>query len=149
MRPRLIVEIGSSSSFVPSVGTSSGGSGFPKWRSLIENFSYKPGYELHLSVPEISYIKADNGERLSLHEDGVAPYAHLNIRCYIPDSTRPPHDLTLIQFQAMIPRYMEDQEEKVKLHYLREILREFEMHEVDEWSRYKGKLVNDPHAPKE
>lgn len=107
---------------------------------MIENFTYKPGYELTLVVPEVARI-----DGMSLFPDGTQP-AILHIRCYVPDSTRPPHDPTLIQFQALIPPYMEDREERVKLHYLREILREFEMHELDEWFRYKGELVNDPHA---
>lgn len=130
-------EISSSPSFAPVAGTSSGLTAISRFQRLIESTTYKPGYQLTLVNPvEIA------GYRPSWLQ------AVLHIKCYVPDSTKFPHDLTLIQFQVAIPEHIEDLDENGQRHYLRQILREFEMHQLDEWLRVDGKLVNDPHAKK-
>lgn len=35
--------------------------------------------------------------------------------------------------------------EEYAKHYIRDLLRRMEDHEIDEWLRYNGELINDPH----
>lgn len=39
--------------------------------------------------------------------------------------------------------------EQAAKEYLRFLIRKMEMHEIDEWLRFQGKLINDPHADQE
>lgn len=114
----------------------------PTFSDLIEAFSYKPGYEFTLIHPS---------EQMAI-DDGLvfrAPEARgssLHLKCYVPDSTRPPHELYLLQFQMYIPHYVEHHDADYQLHYISIMLEEFELHERDEWFRVNGKLVNNPHG---
>ncbi|AZS06624.1 hypothetical protein SEA_JACOREN57_59 [Mycobacterium phage JacoRen57] len=135
-------EMSSSSSFVPVAGKSFGGTGFPRFRKLIESATYKPGYELTLVIPEKAEV---NGAHLSF--DNMPAFLYL--KAYIQDSRAVCPKLFPLQFQAAILPHIEDMPDEVQRSYLREILRTFEEHELDEWLRVDGELVNDPHASKE
>lgn len=73
-------------------------------------------------------------------------FPSLVIKAYLPNSRQFPHDLTLIQFAFAIAPYIEDMQDDTMRHWLQTVLREFEMHELNEWFRVDGELVNDPHA---
>ena len=107
---------------------------------FVEDLTYKPGYEITLIFPDQATI---DGLHLG---PPIGSVAHLKIKCYVPDSTKYPHDLTLIQFQAAVPSLIEDYPDHLLRQWFRETLRTFELHEVDEWFRINGELVNDPHA---
>ena len=118
------------------------GVGMPKFSKLIESFSYKPGYEFTLVHPEMAKI---DGMTLNFG----TPMSVLYLKAYAPDSTKPPHELILLQFQAAIPHYIEDLNRSGQLLYLKQIIEIFEKHETDEWLRVDGELVKNPHAAQE
>jgi hypothetical protein len=139
VKPVLRTVIDSSSNFAPVAGKCIGGSGFPRLRKLIESTTYKPGYELVLVVGEPSTI---NGVSLF----GPEEYAKLLIKAYLPNSRQFPYDATPIEFQFSVSSYIEDMPEETMCHWLQTVVRQFEMHESDEWLQVGGELVNDPHA---
>lgn len=134
----------SQSNFVPVAGTSSGGNSFRTLKRLIESTTYKPGYQLHLRVPERTVIQGLTMD--GMPGDAPVGYAILAIECMLPDSTRPPHELRHIVFQTHIGAMVEEAPLSYQKHLLKEILRTFEEHEIDEWFKIDGKLVHNPHA---
>lgn len=120
---------------------------FPKFEKLITEFKYKPGYELTLVNPAVALIRDhETGLMLSpFNREDVARMAFLHLKCYIPDSTKFPHEDTLIQFQYSVDPHIEDTPDDYQLIYLKEMLRTFELHELDEWFRINGELVHNPH----
>lgn len=112
----------------------------PKFEELIRGFKYKPGYEAILVNKEEGLI---NGQ--SLYRE-PARFSVLYLKCYIPDSTKFPHDDTLVQVQFAIQPDMDRMPEHYHTYFLKQCLLSFEEHELDEWFRINGKLVNDPHG---
>lgn len=93
---------------------------------IIQRISYKPGVTIHrsdhtlhisMSVPE-----KDNPEKIST----------ITGRYLIPD---------ILRYDDM---YRGDYEQRV-CHFVREKIREFEHHEIDEWFKYAGVRTHDPH----
>ena len=112
-------------------------SAMPTFSDLIEQFSYKPGYEFTLVHPE---LRED-----SIYTAPEARWSQLFLKCHVPDATKPPHEPYLLQFQATIPHNIEYHDQNGQLYYLKMVLETFELHERDEWLRVDGELVTNPH----
>ena len=109
----------------------------PTFSDMIEQFSYKPGYEftlVHSNTRPDDVFMAPEGRSSKLF-----------LKCYVPDATRPPHEPYLLQFQATVPHNIEFQPRSGQVYYLKMILETFELHERDEWLRFNGVLYDDPH----
>ena len=109
------------------------------WQQFFEDFSYKPNWEFEF-IFEIDYNECK---------------VHITMR--VPDSRRPlPEPLALDHMmgkRVVIPvvpitktLILEPwvNEDRAKS-YIRWHTRDMEDHEIDEWFRYKGELVFDPH----
>jgi len=111
----------------------------PTFSALLKGFTYKPGYAWSFVIHETAEI-----EGLRWLSDSQT--ASLYLKCYVPDSTRPPHEPYLLQFQSYVGAWIETYDRDQQVLWLREVLRTFEIHEIDEWFRINGELVNNPHA---
>lgn len=135
---------------LPCVGKVINPGKMPRVEALITSTTYKPGYELTLVHPVQNQLRDHDGTMLQLFGDVAREmFSYLHLRCYIPDSTKPPHELTLIQFQMAVLPSIEDLSETFLYHWRRQFFTIFEEHEVDEWLRHNGELVKDPHAKEE
>lgn len=95
---------------------------------IIEGYTYKPGY------------------KLSAWSDGGT--VTVNMYIPVPDSTTPEHKMVDITYTHRISVCSFMFRDKGAVHYfMNEFFRGWELHEMNEWVRYEGKLLNDPHAP--
>lgn len=129
---------------LPCVGKVINPGKMPRVEALIKATTYKPGYELTLVHPVQYKI-----EGMSLFGDeAYNMFSTLHLKCYIPDSTKPPHEPTLIQFRMVVQPHIENADDFYLQHWRHEFFSIFEEHELDEWLRHNGELVNDPHGEK-
>lgn len=92
--------------------------------SAVEKFDYKPGYRID--------AKHDH--------DG---WVMLRIIAYVPDSRGRTGDIKVAQVMPVMSEVIVDLEAlKWMVHGLCQSL---ESHEIDEWLRFSGELVKDPH----
>jgi hypothetical protein len=112
-------------------------------RRELREYAYKPGFEMEVPPP-----RASAGFR------GVEYL--LRMTMLVPDSRRRDMRMSPVVSMCIIDAKLLDgsirayAEGRAKL-FERIVwtqLRDLEMHELDEWFRYRGKLVDDPHAPK-
>ncbi len=109
------------------------GSSEARFAAFVERITYKPGYE-------VVYMPPAQAGGYSLHS-GV-----LYMKLVLENSYRPGTE-TLVQFQMAVSRHViDDVNEKYWRHLIRQFFNEFEQHELDEWLRIDGELMNDPHA---
>lgn len=92
---------------------------------ILDDIEYKPGWELRL-------------------EPGDYMSAKLVITLNADDSRRPGHDVSIRAQHVVYPEMFSHEAEFIR--FVRYKILEAEIHEVDEFLRYKGALVNDPHA---
>jgi hypothetical protein len=90
---------------------------------FVSDFTYKPGYEIDLEVR------------------GFLPY--LMVRFEAPSSRTEPGDTAHVKIE--IPIFEEQTEDSFRALIKRMIIGA-ELHECDEWLRYKGELIFDPHG---
>lgn len=57
----------------------------------------------------------------------------------------PSREMTLVQGNYVIPLCFSEGDDDYFLSWVVNAVRQVEEHETDEWMRYKGKLINDPH----
>lgn len=114
-------------------------SAMPTFSDMMEQWSYKPGYEFTLVHPDPAQIDG------LVFKPPEARWSALYLKVTVPDSTKWPHEPYTLQFQSTIMHSIEHLDRNGQLHYLNQILEIFELHERDEWSRVNGELVNDPH----
>jgi hypothetical protein len=92
------------------------------YANLISRVKYKPGWEFKLLTDEWGHT--------------------LQIQATVPHSrTLEP---TTFHFLRIIPTLPD---EKIFLSWFKAVLKEAEMHELREFFRFDGELVDDPHAP--
>jgi hypothetical protein len=107
--------------------------GLTEMRAMLAKVRYKPGWSFYLKevTPESYYF------------DGCAS---VTVFCDVPDTYHPEFTVQ-ISASYPVPYYLPDEE--AFLHWLRGyVINAVEQHESDEWFRYEGVLVNDPHAVK-
>lgn len=103
-----------------------------KVEAILKEVTYKPG----------SYFKA--------LREASDPCITVSLCCYVVDVTNPERTIPIVSiFKA--PEYFlvksgesGDLEELI-LHQVKYLVKQLEMHEVDEFLKYKGKYVTDPH----
>lgn len=93
---------------------------------LLDYCRFKPGYDFSADW----YL--DEGITINIHAD-------------VEDS-RNPGQRIVVTTPTLVPEDMDLADETLFLSFLRQALIKFAIHEVDEWFRYRGKLVNDPHS---
>lgn len=57
----------------------------------------------------------------------------------------PSREMTEVMGNFIIPPFVEQDGEESFLKWLMYSIKEVELHEMDEWARYKGELLHDPH----
>jgi hypothetical protein len=95
---------------------------------VLEGVTYKPGWSFHVtSFEQVLYLEAHHAEVDS--RDGHD----------LPDFAR--------RIPIRWPTYSADDDEAI-LAWVRHCIHEWEVHEADEWLRYQGEHVHDPHVCK-
>ena len=99
---------------------------YRRWEKFLQDFTYKPNW------------------RFTAVEGGIYPGIYIQMR--VPNSRRDvfnPNDTVLISKTVNVPDSWVSEE--FALDYLKSCIGHLEDHEIDEWIRYKGELVFDPH----
>ena len=86
------------------------------------------------------------GQWLSAEVEGFGSESILilNLHAEVQDSRRLGRTLTAITSTWVPMSALED--DNVMLAFIRKCLQQWALHEVDEWFRFRGELVNDPHS---
>lgn len=116
------------------------------WEEFFSSVTYKPGFTF-----EYEYEIDRNWEKVTLTMrvpdsrdiENLKPLSEQKIG-WGAEARRIP--LIPVTMTNHLPPWTTEQ---VAKDYLRFLLRDIEMHELDEWFRFEGKLVNDPHAEEE
>lgn len=103
--------------------------GVTSWEEFFKDFSYRPECEFHI-VPSMGYSVF-----------GV----RLQIRRKVEDTYNPGRMITVI-FNATLPEFGGMVDEAEALLYVRQEIHIMEKHEADEWIRYKGEMIFNPHG---
>lgn len=97
-------------------------------QSAVRMISYKPG----------SRIRAF---------PGIGPYdEYIGISIAVPSLERDSHQPSFLYANCSISLFAATEQELLKV--IREAIRTMELHEVDEWIKFKGERIFDPHAAK-
>lgn len=103
---------------------------YSKLADLISRISYKPGWKFELRRETFLYSVTSS---------------MLIITATVKDSRNPENTVEFVM-QRMVPEYLTDQE--LFLKWVKHTLMECEIHEMREFFRLDGELVDDPHAVK-
>ena len=108
-------------------------------RALVSKISYKPNFRIEITT---------------INERGMLTAA-VRITAHVVDSTKPvvPVPITGSAEQPMIkivtetpaPMLLIEDDEQLIVKMIYHMLREFETHECDEWFRFDGEVIYDPH----
>lgn len=98
--------------------------GWQKWEDFIKRVTYKPGWK-------IGYVY-----EIGLDEHRIVVDMHTQ------DSTTEEFKLVRVAQWAILPDWMNEGHAGV---FVRDMIQKLEMHELDEWFKVDGELVNDPH----
>lgn len=98
--------------------------------TIVEDYALMPGWRMRIRYASASLL----------------------IEARVPDSTRPDHPLIKVETLAQIPRpllvtWTGGGHDVLEFrHFLERVVRKAWLHELDEFLRYRGELVHDPHA---
>lgn len=98
----------------------------------LERITYRPGVSMRIAHPEF----------LGEYSYPVTPTLQL---CADVENTYRPGQRIEIIHQTLIPQYVIETEQTFQA-FVRQALINMEMHELDEWFKIDGVMVNDPHA---
>jgi 5-methylcytosine-specific restriction endonuclease McrA len=115
---------------IPDVRREQGG-GVMDVAAVIEGITYKPGWRLSVTRRQDYLFGGSPGVNL------------LRITAEVPDA-RHPGRTTTVTADNFIPEYVDSEEHLLR--WVRHALTQVELHERDEFFRYQGDLVNDPHG---
>ena len=107
-------------------------------RAEIQRYTYKPGWHLTTRTEPGGLQFAPFP-----HVDGKLYNLRLNIDFSAEDSRNPGRRIAL-HAERLIPAGIP--EEGLLRRWLIDVLQDIEYHELREWLRYDGQLVDDPHA---
>lgn len=93
--------------------------------TAIHRFRYKPGY------------------RIEAMPGSMPGWVSLRISAHVPYSRGPSRDIEVQQVREVVSEAVYNLE--VLKVFVRELVQGFECHESDEWLRFGGELVSDPH----
>ncbi len=97
---------------------------------IIKAFTYKPGWQF-IASPMPSIVEG------------------IDLRLIIISQTidaRPEHNGNVAQVQMFFDLTISHMTEEMIIEHVQNIIKGLELHEMDEWLRYDGELVVDPHA---
>lgn len=98
------------------------------WETFLKRFTYKPGWEF-------------------IYEYDIDRNQHFVMVSMRVEDSYHPGNIIPVSIRHRLPRGLSpDDQEDYCDHYLRTMVQDLEMHELDEWFKKDGKLVNDPHA---
>jgi hypothetical protein len=122
------------------------------WMDYLARVTYKPDYKVR--VIDASRVLAPEDTRPRILFEALLP----DSRWVRPKATFPPQHVWVegrfyavedapipkigISMVKPMPHWRDEEEAKV---WLRGMFRELEFHELDEWFKVDGKMVNDPH----
>jgi len=107
-----------------------------KLRSVIENISYKPNFSFAI-YPHLN------------PDSGFPEYSDLCllITMRVPDVSCPRCAIDVKSPVAVSARMVDELEpDGIVEHIIRPAIRAMELHEMDEWLKFEGRHVHDPHA---
>jgi hypothetical protein len=131
-------------------------------QEMLSNFTYKPNfgftYYQHNDLWNVRIMMYAEDARQPLKMWQLTPHEQrpgyddyfldFDARRFRPENRSegwsPSREQILIQGIFIVPPGLED-DEKNLLRWMIDMFRQVETHEQDEWFRYKGVLVNDPH----
>jgi hypothetical protein len=100
------------------------------WEEFFYHYKYKPGVEFEIE-------RLIDFDKHKLVITMWVPDSRVEI---MPENGRWP--MIRIHQTARLPRWVSEEYAK---HRIRDEIRAMEDHEINEWIRYKGELVDDPH----
>lgn len=101
---------------------------------FLGKFTYKPGYKLQFWL---------DGERKFHHEQSIV----MNMVVPVPDSTREDQkEINIVFTQAVALLNLIHGGPEYVRHILFDFILKWERHEMDEWFRYDGRMLSNPHA---
>lgn len=101
-------------------------------RDALQRTEYKEGYTFDLSLLGVLTIKYVH--RCTRHLDSASGVTYTSNLTF---SNAAPMDFLVVDGQLRIDRYHQ---------WMRHLLHMLETHEADEWFRFDGAMVNDPHV---
>lgn len=75
----------------------------------------------------------------------ASDFCYLWIRYEAPDATHPNSVIPLASSECIPVSVLEDMSERSVVEMIRRRIQATEMHEVDEWLKFDGKCVREPH----
>lgn len=120
-------------------------------KTVIAELSYKPEWTFTIDLDRRIGV-------VSLYTKFYAPDSRLSERRYVIredveflcgkcGERRQATALCPVRGKQIIPNsILESRNEKTFLRWLKYVIDTIEHHEIDEWFRFRGELVNDPHA---
>lgn len=108
-------------------------------QQILKNVEYKPGYTFNTHSGMVMMT--------GLVRDSYHPEKQLPVSCYIPTPT---HCSPFSEKTSLFPErdivVTNERELREFITSLRRGVQRFEEHEADEWLRYQGKRICDPHS---
>lgn len=101
---------------------------------FLGKFTYKPGYKLQFWVDSERKLKRDQSIVMNM----VIP---------VPDSTRADHkEVSIVFTQGVALEHILRGGPDFLGQLVKDFILKWERHEMDEWFRYEGRMLENPHA---
>lgn len=95
----------------------------------------------HLNILDrIGYARGFEFEVEHIPDEGVTLY----VICHTEDSRHPGRPIEIHHPTVIPDEYLND--DRAMVSFIRQCLIRLAIHEIDEWFRFDGELVNDPHG---
>jgi hypothetical protein len=104
---------------------------------IVNGITYKPGWQLSVTT--------ETRQNYLYNGSPVTGMKHLTITAEVPDACIP-GKTTTVTADNFIPEYIDSEENLLR--WVKYALTQVELHERDEFFRYQGGLVSDPHGKK-
>lgn len=127
------------------------------YQKFFEKFTYKPNWFFHLYESQgdwwlrVTILTEDSRapfrpwEPMKRDESKIYYYDMLDAPIFKAVGYSPSRPLIEVTGNYAIPYFTLPNEEKL-LGWMKFVVLDMEKHEMDEWFRYNGELVDDPHA---
>lgn len=114
----------------------------------LKRYTYRPGWSFHIRRPFNNYDIFGDGKSFTFYGSGPV----LVMQAYVTNSY-PPHEKIKVTATRPVPYLFDDkapvlteaEREREFAHWFAEAVLEIERHEMQEWLRRDGELVDDPH----
>jgi len=99
-----------------------------RWRTLVKRMTLTPN------------------TRIGVGCDAYHTEPRLQVIAEVPDSRNPNKTISVVSSYTLPLLSEREWDEEYAVAWIRQCLARWVMHEIDEWLRLDGKLLNDPHA---